>query len=138
MSVYYKVLPCVNPAGAEGTDYAACRETKSGVIELSELAEEINNATSVTISDVKGIIAAFQTQVNRHIKNGNPVLLDELGTFRAKIKSRCFPQSAISADDFNPSSYIERCDLRFTATVELRRHVKEFARFKRVPSDLMA
>ena len=138
MSIFYKIVPCVNPAGAEGTDYAACRETKSGVIELAELAEEINNATSVTISDVKGIIAAFQTQVNRHIKNGNPVLLDELGTFRAKIKSRCFKQSVISRDEFNPSSYIDRCDLRFTATADLRRQIREFARFKRVPSDLMA
>ena len=30
MSVTYKVLSCSNPAGAEGTDYACDRETKTG------------------------------------------------------------------------------------------------------------
>jgi hypothetical protein len=56
MPIYYKVAECTNPAGAIGVDYATNRETRSSMMGLEQLAKNISHATSITETDVKGII----------------------------------------------------------------------------------
>ena len=138
MSVTYKVLSCSNPAGAEGTDYACDRETKTGMLLIDELADDISHATTLTPTDVRHILEDFVYALKRHVNQGESVFLEELGTFTTRLKSRCFPVSAISADDFDPASYIEGTKTGFRACPAFKKYVREYAQYKRVPSDLMA
>ena len=138
MSIFYKVTPTSNPAGEEGVDYAACRRTKSGDYDLDVMAVDISNATSVTQADVKGIPAAYVYEITRHLRDGNPVKIDEVGTFNARIRSRCFKQSDMTSADFRPLAYVASKGVRYTPDKQLKKYVRDYASFKRVASDLMA
>ena len=138
MPIYYKVSECVNPAGAQGVDYACNRETSAGTVTIDQMAEDISHMTSVTKSDVKGIISAYIYLIYRWVSTGIQCELHGIGTFYPTLKSRCFAQSLISRADFNPGAYIEGKRLRFRPNAELKKAFKQNATFQRVSSDLMA
>ena len=138
MSVPYKVVECSNPSGAAGVDYACNRRAKSGDYVFSDLAEDISNATSVTVSDVQGILAAYFFEISRHIGNGHKVTLEGIGTLSAAIRCRCFPQSAIRSADFSPTSYIRNARIRFMPDAALKKYVRQRIAVRRVSSDLLA
>ena len=138
MAVTYKVVSCSNPAGAEGTDYAADRAVKTGDYTFKELAEDIQFATTVTKADVVAVLTAAKEYIKKGLLQGQRIVLDELGSMQVSLKSRCFPVSAIAADDFDPSSYIEGANIRFRPEAELIKYVRSMYSVKRVPSDLMA
>jgi hypothetical protein len=54
------------------------------------------------------------------------------------LKSKCFAQSEIAAEDFNPSTYIEKKLLRFRPDKNLKKAFRQAATFRRISSDLMA
>ena len=138
MAITYKVVPCSNPAGAEGTDYAADRAVKTGDYTFKELAEDIQFATTVTKADVVATLTAAKEYIKKGLLAGQRVVLDELGALQVGLKSRCFPQSALTADDFDPSTYIDNANIKFRPESELIKYVRASYTVKRVPSDLMA
>ena len=138
MPVNYKVVSCSNPAGAEGTDYASSRAVKTGDYAFKDLAEDIQFATTVTKADVVAVLTAAKEYIKKGLLQGQRIVLDELGSLQVSLKSRCFPQSAIAAADFNPSSYIEGANIRFRAESDLLKYIRASFSVKRVPSDLMA
>mgnify|MGYP003341642239 FL=1 len=138
MAINYKITACSNPAGDEGVDYACCRETKSGMLMLNDLAEDISHATTITPTDVRHIIEDFIYALKRHVNNGESVVLEELGTFTTRLRSRCFKQSAMTSATFAPASYIDGTKTSFRASADFKKYVREYATYKRLPSELMA
>lgn len=138
MPIYYKVSECTNPSGAAGVDYACNRETSAGTVTIDQLADDIAHMTSMTKSDVKGILSAYIYLIYRWVSTGIQCEMHGIGTFYPALKSKCFAQTAISSATFNPGSYIEAKRLRFRPNAELKKAFKEAATFKRVPSDLLA
>ena len=138
MPITYKVVPCTNPAGADGTDYACDRAVKTGDYSFEELSGDIEHSTTATKADVVAVLTAAKEYIKTRLLSGQRIVLDELGALQVSLKSRCFPVSAIAADDFDPSSYIESAGIRFRAEAELIKYVRSMYSVKRVPSDLMA
>ena len=136
--IKYKVTSCSNPAGAEGTDYACCKVAVTDKVTFATLAEEIEHATSATKADVVAVLTSFKEFVRKALLNGQHVNLAGFGILKPSIKCRCFPQSAIAADDFDPSSYIEGIDVSFRVSSDIKRDRIIKQRYQRVPSDLMA
>ena len=138
MPIYYKVSECVNPAGAQGVDYACNREVAAGTVTIDQLAEDVSHMTSMTASDVKGIISAYIYLVYRWVSTGIQCELHGLGTFYPTLKSRCFSQAVISHPDFKPGAYITGKKLKFRPNASLKKAFKQSATFQRVSSDLLA
>ena len=138
MPITYKVVPCTNPAGADGTDYACDRAVKTGDYSFEELSGDIEHSTTATKADVVAVLTAAKEYIKTRLLSGQRIVLDELGSLQVKLKSRCFPQSAIAAADFNPGSYIEGAGIKFRPEAELIKQVRASFSVKRVPSDLMA
>ena len=138
MAINYKIIACVNPKGAEGVDYACNSRTKTGNYDMETLVEDLNEATSVTKGDVMGILKAYLTEISRMVRNGNTVEMEGLGTFRARLRSKCFAQSVISSDTFNPKSYIRGAGIRFNPAPSLKAYVRDRVSYRRVPSELLA
>lgn len=59
----------------------------TGKIELDQLIEEIVSYTSVTPSDVKGIIASYVEQAIYALRNAQPIELENIGTLTLSLKS---------------------------------------------------
>lgn len=138
MAITYQIIGCANPRGAEGVDYACNARTKTGDYTTQQLVDDLNEATSVTKGDVLGILKAYLTEISRMVKDGNAVEMEGLGTFRARLHSKCFAQSVIALDAFDPSTYIKGAGIRFSPAPDLKAYVRSRASFRRVPSELLA
>ena len=138
MPIYYKISECANPTGAAGVDYACNRETPAGTVTIDQLSEDVAHMTSMTPSDVKGIISAYIYLIYRWVSTGIQCEMHGVGTFYPSIKSKCFAQSAIASASFNPGSFIKGKVLRFRPNKDLKKAFAQSATFQRVSSDLLA
>lgn len=137
MSLKYKVLPCSNPAGDEGTDYACDRAVNTQVTSFENIADDIVRSSSYSKADVVGVLTAMKEYVRQHLLDGQHVRIVGLGIISPRIKCRCFPQSAISRADFDPNSYIVGAGIGFRPDAELKKYMRSNVKYERVPSDLM-
>ncbi|MBO4443188.1 MAG: hypothetical protein J5814_00240 [Bacteroidaceae bacterium] len=137
MAVTYKVLRCKNPKGSSGVQYAADRAVKTGDYDFDALADDIQYSTTVTKADVVAVLTAAQAYIKKGLLAGQRVVLDELGALQIQLKGKCFAQSAISGDDFNPASYIDNVYVRFRPDAKLIKHIRADVSVKRISSTLM-
>ena len=138
MAITYKVVECANPSGAAGVDYACDRAVKTGDYTFKDLAEDIQFSTTVTKADVVAVLTAAKEYIKKGLLAGQRVVLDELGALHVALKSRCFAQSAMTAEGFNPASYISGIRVGFRPEAELIKSLRASYTVKRVSSDLLA
>lgn len=62
------------------------RLVNQSTIRIDKLCEEISNMSSFSSSDVKGILEVFRKQIAFHLKYGEIVDLEGLGTFNVSLK----------------------------------------------------
>ena len=138
MPITYQIVGCTNPRGAEGVDYATNRAVKTGDYDAKQLAEDIQFATTATKADIVAVLTAAKEFIKTHLLQGQRIVLQEIGALQANLRSKCFAQSVIPADTFDPASYIKGTGIRFRADADLLRYVRTNRQLKRVPSELLA
>ena len=138
MPITYQIVGCSNPRGAEGVDYATNRAVKTGDYDFKSLAEDIQFATTVTKADVVAVLTAAKEFIKTHLLQGQRIVLEEIGALQANLQSKCFAQSVIPAESFDPSSYIKKVGIRFRPEADLLKYVRMNRQLKRVPSELLA
>ncbi len=138
MPITYQIVGCTNPRGAEGVDYATNRAVKTGDYDFKSLAEDIQFATTVTKADVVAVLTAAKEFIKTHLLQGQRIVLEEIGALQANLQSKCFAQSVIPAESFDPSSYIKKVGIRFRPEADLLKYVRTNRTLKRVPSELLA
>ncbi|MBO4589598.1 MAG: hypothetical protein J5698_01315 [Bacteroidaceae bacterium] len=138
MAITYKVLKCTNPKGSQGVQYATDRAVKTGDYSFKELAEDIQFSTTVTKADVVAVLTAAQEYIKKGLLAGQRVVLDEIGALRLNLKARCFAQSAISGDDFDPSTFIKGVRVSFRPEASLIKNLRANYSVRRISSTLMA
>ena len=138
MPITYQIVGCSNPRGAEGVDYATNRAVKTGDYDFEHLAEDIQFATTVTKADVVAVLTAAKEFIKTHLLQGQRIVLEEIGALQANLQSKCFAQSVIPAESFDPSSYIKKVGIRFRPEADLLKYVRTNKTLKRVPSELLA
>jgi predicted histone-like DNA-binding protein len=138
MPITYQVIKCTNPKGAEGVDYATNHAVKTGDYDFKSLTEDIQFATTATKADIVAVLTAAKEFIKTHLLQGQRIVLSEIGALQANISSKCFAQSVISTDSFEPSSYIKKVNIRFRPEADLLKYVRMNRQLKRVPSELLA
>ena len=138
MAITYQIVGCTNPRGAQSVDYACDRAVKTGDYDFKSLAEDIQHATTVTKADVVAVLTAAKEFIKLHLLQGQRVVLQEIGALQANVRSKCFAQSIIPLETFDPVSYIQGVGIRFRADADLLRYVRANHQLRRVPSELMA
>ena len=138
MAVTYQVVGCSNPKGAEGVEYATNRTVKTGDYTFKELAEDIQFATTVTHPDVVAVLTAMKEYIKKHLLQGQRIIMDELGSLQVNMQSKCFAQSVIPSDSFDPYSFIKKVGIRFRPEADLLKYIRSNRALKRVPSALMS
>lgn len=138
MPVTYQVVGCTNPKGAEGVEYATNRAVKTGDYDFKQLADDIQFATTATKADIVAVLTAAKEFIKSHLLQGQRIVLAELGALQVNLNSKCFAQSAIPADNFDPYSFIRGVGIRFRAEPDLLKFIRTNRTLKRVPSSLMS
>ena len=138
MPITYKIVGCTNPKGAEGVDYATNHAVKTGDYDFKSLTEDIQFATTATKADIVAVLTAAKEFIKTHLLQGQRIVLSEIGSLQANISSKCFAQSVIPLDSFDPSTYIKKVNIRFRPEADLLKYVRMYKSLKRVPSELLA
>ena len=132
MSINYKVSRCKNPKGIEGTTYYSCKANKTSDYAFNELAEDIATATTVTKADAMAVLASIKPYVKNALLAGRRVVLNDLGSFSISVRSKCFSEDAMQADDFSPSAKIKGYHINFRPEVTLKKEIAQKISFKRI------
>ena len=138
MPITYQIVGCTNPKGAEGVEYATNRAKKTGDYDFAQLAEDIQFATTATKADIVAVLTAAKEYIKTHLLQGQRIVLQEIGALQANLNSKCFAQSVIPSDSFDPASFIKGVGIRFRPDPQLLSYVRTNRRLKRVPSALMS
>ena len=83
-------------------------------VKLSQLAELISEACTVTVHDVKAVLSALETALIREFRLGNSVRFGDLGSFRPSLSTK----GANTVEDFTNAN-IKRVRVRFTPSAKM-------------------
>lgn len=87
MSVKYrKVINNRKGSSTIGKIYG--KAVVSGTVTTKKLAEEISEMCTVTPPDTIAVIKALDTQIGKHLANGERVVLDDFGAFKVGITTK--------------------------------------------------
>ena len=136
MAINYKVSKCKNPKGIEGETYFSCKASKTSDYTFEELSEDIATATTVTKADALAVLASIKPYIQAALLAGRRVVLNDLGSFVIGIRSKCFSENAMNADDFSPSAKIKGYHLNFRPEVALKKALDQKVSFKRIAQEV--
>ena len=72
-------------------DNLHARQVNQYTVRIDALCEEISQISSFSSSDVKGMLEALKSRIAFHLKYGDIVELEGLGTFNASLKCPSLP-----------------------------------------------
>ena len=139
MSVNYKVTKCKNPGknSVQGVNYFSARAIKTSDYTFEDLANDINNSTTVTKADALAVLASIKPFITKALLAGQAVVLQDIGRFQISVQSKCYSQDAMAASDFSPSAQIKGHRIIFRPEPQLKKSIAAGLSLKRLPSDAM-
>ena len=93
------------------------------MVNLESISREIQDNTTAKQADVYAVLTELVNVMERHLKNGDRVVLDGFGSFKVGLKTK----PATTAKDFTPAKHIVGARINFqpethwTATDRTRR-----------------
>ena len=120
MSIEYDFYRNPNSQGSNKKRYHA-RVVSSDRITTDELAEEIQNECSLTITDVKAVLIALGDKLAKHLGDGSKVHLEGIGYFQVNLQCKeevCTTRSVRSEN-------VEFKSVSYRADNELKKHLKK-------------
>lgn len=132
MAVTFVSRKRLNPQniGAEGKFYPA--PTYISEIGINELASEISTATTLTPTEVIGVLRSLLLTVPKYMLLGYKVRLDSLGIFKLGLKTDCKgwnKASDVSINDIKGVKVIFTPDSMLKAKLEKPSYVKLDAKY---------
>lgn len=138
MAINYKVSRCKNPKGVEGVAYYSNKASKTSDYSFEDLATDIAHSTTCTKADALAVLASIKPFIKNALLAGRRVVLNDLGSFVIGIRSKCFDQAAMQAEDFVPSTMIKGYAVHFRPESALKKELALGIQYKRISSEAMA
>ena len=138
--INYSVTKCKNPGknAVEGTTYFHAKAIKTSDYSFEDLAEEINNSTTVTQADALAVLRSMKPFITRALLAGQVVVLNDLGRLQVGVQGKCYSEDTMAASDFSPASMITGHKILFRPEVSLKKAVASGISLKRIASEAMA
>ena len=138
MAIPYKVVGCSNPRGAEGVDYACDRAVNNQNYSTRDIVERIVTKSTFSKADVVAVVTSLKEYAKTALLAGQNVVLDDFGIFYTELRGKCYAQSVIALDAFDPSTYIKGVNIRFRPSTLMKTDTLTRYKVHRLPSELMA
>ena len=135
--ITYAVKKIRNPKNPD-VDYFAGRAIKTGEYTFDDLAEDINNSTTVTKADAMAVLASVKPYITRALLNGQVVVLQDIGRFQVTLQGKCYNAERMATEDFSPSSMIKSHRVVFRPEAQLKKEIAKGFKLKRISSEVMA
>jgi len=137
MAIPYKIVGCSNPRGAEGVDYACNRAVTRETYTTVQIIRRITFASTLSTTDVVAVVSTLKEYIKEALAAGQNVVLDGFGIIYPYVRSKCFNQAAIGADNFDPASYLHGTGIGFRPSVDMKRSALNGYKVERLPSPLL-
>jgi predicted histone-like DNA-binding protein len=135
--ITYAIKKTRNPKGVEGTNYYHGKAIKTGDYTFEDLANDINNSTTVTRADALAVLGSIKPFVTRALLAGQAVVLQDLGRLQIGLRGKCYSRDAMAASDFSPSAMIKGHKVTFRPEVKLKADIARGFSLKRISSEAM-
>lgn len=86
MSINFRFFRASGRVANGGSHYV--RSVVNNVLTLNDLAARVESETSFSVSDVKGLVEAFQKYIAVELSLGHSVRIDGLGTFSSALSGK--------------------------------------------------
>lgn len=136
--ITYAVKKTKNPNGVEGTSYYHAKAIKTGDYSFEDLAEDINNSTTITQADAMAVLRSMKPFITRALLAGQVVVLNDLGRLQVGIQGKCYSAEDMAAEDFTPASKIKGHRILFRPEVKLKSAIASGISLKRISSEALA
>ena len=120
MSIEYDFYRNPNSQGSNKKRYHA-RVVSSDRISTDELAEEIQNECSLTITDVKAVLIALGDKLAKHLGEGSKVHLDGIGYFQVNLQCK---EEVCSTRSVRSDNVVFK-SVSYRADNDLKKHLKQ-------------
>jgi len=108
MAIRYRLIQKINPKNpGDPKKYYGSLVTRE-TVSVRDLAEEINEISSINTPDVMAVIEAFFHVIPAHLKHGDIVSLGDFGSFSVRLAT----DGADSGEQFT-TSHIKSVNLHF-------------------------
>ena len=135
--INYKVCKCRNPRNPD-VDYYKGTAVKTGEYTFDDLANDINNSTTVTKADAMAVLASIKPYITQALLGGQVVVLQDIGRFQVSLQGKCYPKEVLNAEDFSPSAQIKGHKIVFRPDPGLKKEVAKDFKLKRISSEALA
>lgn len=137
--ITYKVTKVKNPGknAVEGTQYFAGKAVKTSDYTFEDLAEDINNSTTVTQADAYAVLKSIRKFVRNALLAGRRVVLTDLGALKINLRGKCYSQDTMAASDFSPASMITGIAVNFRPEASLLRDLRANYQLQRLSSEYL-
>lgn len=136
--INYAVKKTKNPKGAEGVSYYHAKAIKTSDYTFEDLAEDINNSTTVTQADAMAVLRSMKPFITKALLAGQSVVLNDLGRLQVGIQGKCYPAEALEDKEFSPTTMIKGHKILFRPEVKLKSAIKSGFSLKRISSEALA
>ena len=134
--ITYKVSKCRNPKNPD-TDYFKGTTVKSGEYTFDDLANDINNSTTVTKADAMAVLASIKPYITKALLAGQVVILQDIGHFQVSLQGKCYPEEVLASEEFKPADMIRSHRIVFRPDKELKKELKDNVVLRRISSEHM-
>ena len=135
--INYKVSKCRNPKNPD-TDYFKGTTVKSGEYTFDDLANDINNSTTVTKADAMAVLASIKPYITKALLAGQVVILQDIGHFQVSLQGKCYNAETLADKEFKPAEMIKSHHIVFRPDKELKKELKDNIVLRRISSEAMA
>lgn len=115
MAVKYSVVARKNPLKPNEAPKYYAQVQSSGDVDFKEMTRAVADRCTVTASDAKAVLDAFQTIMIQRLQSGQIVRLNDLGSFRISLSST----GNASEEKFN-AAQITKARIIFTPSQDLK------------------
>ena len=134
--INYKVSKCRNPKNPD-TDYFKGTTVKSGEYTFDDLANDINNSTTVTKADAMAVLASIKPYITKALLAGQVVILQDIGHFQVSLQGKCYNAETLADKEFKPAEMIMGHKIVFRPDPRLKEEVRKEFKLKRISSEAM-
>ena len=134
--INYKVSKCRNPKNPD-TDYFKGTTVKSGEYTFDDLANDINNSTTVTKADAMAVLASIKPYITKALLAGQVVILQDIGHFQVSLQGKCYNAETLADKEFKPADMIRSHRIVFRPDKELKKELKDNVVLRRISSEHM-
>lgn len=134
MSLKYRIAKSKNPGknAVEGVQYYANKAVKTDDYTFDELAQDINDSTTITEADAYAVLKSMKKYIRKALLAGRRVVLTDLGSMKLSLRSRCFSEDTMAASDFEPSSMIRGIAVNFRPNAALISDLRTNVQYERL------